>query len=137
MRKLLITGGTTFVSRYTAEYFAALGDDVTVLNRGSREQVRGVTLIEADRTDLGDKLEGLEFDAVLDICAYTGEHVSSLLDALGATIDEVGARLAATPEEERPSNVIFVVMTDGYENASKLYSSDEIKNMIKINITNR
>ena len=84
MRKLLVTGGTCFVSRFVAEYFVAQGDDVTVLNRGSREQVEGVTLIKADRTDLGDALEGLEFDAVLDICAYTGEHVTSLLDALDA-----------------------------------------------------
>ena len=83
MRKLLVTGGTCFVSRFVAEYFVAQGDDVTVLNRGSREQVEGVTLIKADRTDLGDALEGLEFDAVLDICAYTGEHVTALLDALG------------------------------------------------------
>ena len=82
-RKLLITGGTNFVSRYTAEYFAALGDEVTVLNRGSREQAEGVTLIQADRTDLGSALDGLTFDAVLDICGYTEEHVVKLLEALG------------------------------------------------------
>ena len=82
-RKLLITGGTNFVSRYTAEYFAATGYEVTVLNRGSREQAEGVTLIQADRTDLGGALDGLTFDAVLDICGYTEEHVVKLLDALG------------------------------------------------------
>ena len=83
MRKLLITGGTNFVSRFVAEYFVGLGDEVTVLNRGSREQAEGVTLIQADRTDLGDSLEGLTFDAVLDICAYTEEHVTKLLEKLG------------------------------------------------------
>ena len=36
--KTLITGGTTFVSKYAAQYFVEKGNDVTVLNRGSREQ---------------------------------------------------------------------------------------------------
>lgn len=38
MRKILITGGTNFVSRYVAEHFVRNGDDVTVINRGSRPQ---------------------------------------------------------------------------------------------------
>lgn len=79
--KILITGGTTFVSRFTAEHFARRGDEVFVLNRGSREQVNGVKLIKADRMDLGDTLRGRHFDAVLDICAYTAEHIRALLDA--------------------------------------------------------
>jgi len=33
MRKILVTGGTIFVSRYIAEYFAGKGDAVYVLNR--------------------------------------------------------------------------------------------------------
>ena len=33
MRKLLVTGGTVFVSRYVAEYYAKKGDEVYVLNR--------------------------------------------------------------------------------------------------------
>ena len=59
--KILITGGTTFVSRYAAEYFTANGGDVTVLNRGSRKQADGVTHICRDRTRLGDILRGMRF----------------------------------------------------------------------------
>lgn len=36
--KILITGGTTFVSRYVAEHFVSKGDEVFVLNRNSRPQ---------------------------------------------------------------------------------------------------
>ena len=43
--KILITGGTTFVSRYAAEYFVSAGHDLTVLNRGNRQQVRGVQVV--------------------------------------------------------------------------------------------
>lgn len=82
-RNVLVTGGTVFVSRYVAEYFAGLGDNVYVLNRNSRPQSEGVTLIEADRHQLGDVLKGYAFDVVLDVTAYTKEDVEHLLDGLG------------------------------------------------------
>lgn len=85
--KTLITGGTTFVSKYVAQYFVEKGNDVTVLNRGSREQVKGVTLINCDRTQLGDILNGMHFDLVLDITAYTKEHVKTLVES-GVTFDD-------------------------------------------------
>ena len=81
MKKFLLTGGTTFVSKYTAEYFVKKGYDVTVLNRGSRPQVSGTTHINCDRTQLGDLLRGKHFDAILDITAYTEEHVRTLVDS--------------------------------------------------------
>lgn len=83
MRKLLVTGGTAFVSRYTAAYFARLGDEVYVLNRGSRPQVEGVTPIIADRHDLGDCLRLHRFDAVIDVTCYTRADAADLLDGLG------------------------------------------------------
>lgn len=53
--KILVTGGTVFASRFTAEYFAKK-HKVYVLNRASRPQPKGVTLIESDRHNLGDIL---------------------------------------------------------------------------------
>ncbi|MDE7063111.1 MAG: NAD-dependent epimerase/dehydratase family protein [Lachnospiraceae bacterium] len=83
MPKVLVTGGTVFVSRYVAEYYVKRGYEVYVMNRGSRPQPEGTTLIQADRHNLGDKLKGYEFDAVLDITAYTAEDIAGLCDALG------------------------------------------------------
>ena len=71
--KILITGGTTFVSKYSAEYFVAKGNDVAVINRGTRAQIAGVTHINCDRTALGDRLNGKHFDLILDVTAYTEE----------------------------------------------------------------
>lgn len=82
MRNILVTGGTVFVSRYVAEYFVKRGDHVFVLNRNTRQQPEGVTLIEGDRNSLGDRLKEYHFDAVLDITAYTKEDVEHLVDAL-------------------------------------------------------
>lgn len=83
MKKILVTGGTTFVSRYTARYFLERGDEVYVLNRNTKPQEEGVRLIEGDRHELGDKLKGLSFDVVADVTAYDAPDITSLLDALG------------------------------------------------------
>lgn len=85
--KILITGGTTFVSKFTAEYFAGIGNEVTVLNRGNRKQIDGITLINCDRTQLGNTLKDKYFDVILDITAYTQEHIQTLLES-GVTFDD-------------------------------------------------
>ncbi|MBR2718071.1 MAG: NAD-dependent epimerase/dehydratase family protein [Clostridia bacterium] len=88
--KILVTGGTTFVSRYTARWFAAKGHEVYALNRGSKPQEPGVRHICADRRgDLHKALCGMHFNAVLDICAYTGEDVSNLLASVEAFDDYI------------------------------------------------
>jgi nucleoside-diphosphate-sugar epimerase len=67
MKKILVTGGTTFVSKYVAEYFVNVGYEVFVLNRNSKPQVQGVKLIEGDRHNLGGVLKDTFFDVVADI----------------------------------------------------------------------
>lgn len=81
--KLLVSGGTVFASRFTAEYFAKRGHEVYVLNRNSRQQSYGVKLINCDRHAIGNVLKPYSFDAVLDITAYTGDDVRALTEALG------------------------------------------------------
>ena len=102
MRKLLVTGGTVFVSRYVASYFADLGDEVYVLNRGTRPQVPGVKLIQADRHDLGDALRGRRFDAVLDVTSYTRQDVETLLNALDSFGDYIFISSSAVYPETLP-----------------------------------
>ena len=89
MKKILITGGTTFVSRFTADHFVKNGDQVFVLNRNTKPQVPGVTLIEGDRHQLGDKLKGIHFDAVLDITAYDEADIIDLHEALDSFDDYI------------------------------------------------
>ena len=83
MRKILITGGTTFVSKYAAEYFLKAGYDVYVLNRNSKPQVEGVKLIAGDRHNLGSVLKDTYFDVVADITAYDAQDIVDLYNALG------------------------------------------------------
>ncbi len=80
---ILVTGGTVFASRFTAEYFVKKGHEVYVLNRNTKPQSNGVKLIEADRHKLGDTLKNYDFDAVLDVASYNETDVSELAEALG------------------------------------------------------
>lgn len=82
MQKMLITGGTGFVSRYAAEYYAEKYD-VYVLNRDTRPQSKGVTLIKGDRHALGDALKKHHFDVVFDATGFDREDIDDLLNALG------------------------------------------------------
>lgn len=56
---------------------------------------------------------------------------TALLDAVGETIVKTGEKLSGMDEKDRPSQVIFVILTDGHENASKEYSREKIFEMIR------
>lgn len=66
----------------------------------------------------------------LDAATYVPRGSTALLDAIGLTIDELGKRLSAEPEENRPGKVIIAIFTDGYENASNRYTMEQINTMI-------
>jgi len=51
---------------------------------------------------------------------------TALLDAWGRLMTEFGEELADLPEDERPENVIFVVITDGHENSSREWTRDAL-----------
>lgn len=67
----------------------------------------------------------------LTMQTYVPSGSTALLDAIGRTIDETGQRLAALPEADRPESVIFVILTDGEENASRHYLPERINDMIR------
>lgn len=62
---------------------------------------------------------------------YYVRGTTSLLDAIGRTILEVGNRLSRTDEASRPGNVIFVITTDGMENSSVEFTYPRVKELIR------
>lgn len=80
---ILVTGGTVFASRFTAEYFCNKKNNVYVLNRGNHIQSSNVIHIKGDRHNLGNILKEYHFDAVLDITAYKYDDVKLLIEGLG------------------------------------------------------
>lgn len=53
-----------------------------------------------------------------------------LLDAFCDAIDKTGSRLANIPSDRRPDQVLFVVITDGAENASRRYQRSDVKHRV-------
>jgi len=51
---------------------------------------------------------------------------TALLDAIGRTLNDTFDRLAKTDESQLPDSVIFVILTDGHENASREFSRETV-----------
>jgi hypothetical protein len=124
-----------------------------VLDRsGSMESVRSDT-IGGFNTFLSDQLEEggeatitlVQFDDIyevvysaipltdagrLDNSTFVPRGSTALLDAIGRTIIATGKRLEALAEDQRPEKVVFVVLTDGHENASRQFTAHNVNEMI-------
>ena len=62
---------------------------------------------------------------------YTVGGCTALIDALGGAIKHIANVHRYARPEDVPQNTMFVITTDGMENASKKYSSEKVKNMIE------
>jgi len=56
---------------------------------------------------------------------------TALLDAMGQTLNTFERKFSETAKKNRPEKVLFLIITDGEENASKEYSRDRVFGMIK------
>jgi Mg-chelatase subunit ChlD len=90
------------------------------------------TLVQFDSesTDVVHEARPLRDVPDLNGDTYEPRGSTPLLDALGETINSTGRTLAAMPEPNRPDKVVFVVITDGEENASHKFKKSQVKEMI-------
>ena len=61
---------------------------------------------------------------------YYVRGCTALLDAVGGAIHHIGNVHKYAREEDRPEKTLFVITTDGMENASRRYSYEKVKDMI-------
>lgn len=67
----------------------------------------------------------------LNTHTYKPRGVTALYDAIGKAITDKGNELNSLPEQDRPNKVLFIIYTDGLENASVEFHSGRIKEMIE------
>jgi hypothetical protein len=127
---------------------------VIILDKsGSMTEIKKATIsafnefVEAQKTEPGEMLLDLvAFNQAIEIVfsrkdmkdvpvlseeTYRPHGNTALRDAIGYVIESLGNELAATAEEQRPENVVVVIITDGVENASQRYTSQaKIKEMV-------
>ena len=62
---------------------------------------------------------------------YTVRGCTALLDAIGGAIHHIGNVHKYARPEDVPEHTMFVITTDGMENASRRYNSEKVKQMIE------
>ena len=62
---------------------------------------------------------------------YTVRGCTALIDAIGGAIHHIGNIHKYARPEDVPEHIMFIITTDGMENASNRYSSEQVKRMIE------
>ena len=101
-----------------------------VKRQAEEGETRITTILFDDRYEILHSSQNAR-DVKLTPDDYYTRGSTALLDAIGRSITEANARLAATAEKNKPGKVIMVITTDGLENASTDYSYNQIQKMIK------
>lgn len=84
-----------------------------------------------DRSEvLYDRVEIGKVEPMNDAQYYV-RGCTALLDAVGGAIHHIGNVHKYAREEDVPEKTIFIITTDGMENASRRYSYDKVKKMIE------
>ena len=92
-----------------------------------------LTLVQFDLQDPYEVLH--DFRPIADVpeltaATYVPRASTPLLDTLGRGIGDLAARLAGLADDRRPEHTVFVIVTDGRENASLEFTRDTVMTMI-------
>lgn len=77
-----------------------------------------------DRQDISEIKPITEDDYCVSGC-------TALIDAIGCAVHHIGNIHKYARNEDVPEKTMFIITTDGMENASHIYSSDKVKKMIE------
>ena len=89
------------------------------------------TILFSDRTEVLHDRVRVENVRPITSREYRVQGCTALLDAIGGAIDHIGNIHKYARPEDVPEHTLFVITTDGMENASRRYSAHEIKRMIR------
>lgn len=87
-------------------------------------------LFDNESEVLHDRIKLSEIKKMTDKDYYV-RGCTALIDAIGGAIHHIANIHKYARPEDVPEHTMFVIMTDGYENASHIYTSDRVKSMIK------
>ena len=112
-----------------------IGGFNSLLEKQKREPGRAyvsTVLFDHETTVLHDRVD---IQAVRPMTRedYTVRGCTALLDAIGGAIHHIGNVHRYARREDVPEHTLFVITTDGMENASRRYSADKVKAMIALN----
>ena len=98
--------------------------------REEGEALVSTVLFNGTTTVLHDRVPLTRIEPMTERQYQTG-GCTALLDAIGGAIHHIGNVHKYAREEDRPEHTLFVITTDGLENASHAYSADQVRRMIR------
>ena len=94
------------------------------------EALVSTVLFDHESEVLHDRVP-LEKIAPMTRAQYRVRGCTALIDALGSAIHHIGNVHKYAREEDVPEHTVFVITTDGMENASHRYTTDQVRDMVK------
>ena len=89
------------------------------------------TVLFDDRTEILHDRKNIQNVERITDKEYYVRGCTALLDAVGGAIHHISRIQKEMPEEERPEKTLFIITTDGLENASRWYSYEKVKRMVE------
>ena len=93
--------------------------------------VRVTTVLFDDRYELLHDRIDIQGVAPITEREYYVRGCTALLDAMGKTIQKIAAVQKVTAPEQRADQVLFVIITDGMENASREYGAEQVRQLVE------
>ncbi len=98
--------------------------------REEGEAYLSAVLFSNNSTVLYDRVNIKKVEPMTERQYFVG-GCTALLDAIGDTVHHIGNVHKYARREDRPAKTLFVITTDGMENASRRYTYDEVRRMIE------
>ena len=89
------------------------------------------TVLFDDKTEILHDRKDLKTVGNITDRDYYVRGCTALLDAIGGAIHHISKAQKEMPEEDRPEKTIFIITTDGMENASIQYSYEKVRKMVE------
>jgi uncharacterized protein YegL len=96
----------------------------------SGEDCKITTILFDDQYEVVDESIDLEEVKPITRAVWQPRGTTALYDAIGKAINTIRANRSNMSVDDIPTKTLVVIVTDGYENASKEYSSDSIKQLV-------
>ncbi len=110
-----------------------IGGFNSLINKQKKEEGRAyISTVLFD--DINEVLyDRVEIDKIQPMTEndYYVRGCTALLDAIGGAIHHIGNVHKYARHEDRPDKTLFIITTDGMENASRIYTYDKVRRMIE------
>lgn len=110
-----------------------IGGYNSMFERQKKEEGEAIisTVLFDDKAEvLHNRKDLFDVKAITDKDYYV-RGCTALLDAVGSAIQHIGNVQKNTPADKRPEKTMFIITTDGMENASREYTYSKVKKMVE------